>query len=129
MRVLITGATGFLGSHLAERLVNEGHEVRAVVRKSSKTEFLEGLGAELAHASLETGEGLREALEGVDAVVHGAGIVKACTAAEFHETNAGGTKRVLDAVRQHAPGVRRFVLVPSRTTGEASSRRSRSCST
>ena len=113
MRVLITGATGFLGSHLAERLVNEGHEVRAVVRKTSKTDFLEELGAELAHASLETGEGLREAVQDVDAVVHGAAVVKARSAEEFHEINAGGTKRVLSAVREHRPDVKRFVLVSS----------------
>ncbi len=113
MKVLMTGATGFLGSHLAERLVNHGHEVRAVVRKSSKTDFLEGLGAELAHASLETGEGLRDAVQGVDAVVHGAAVVKARSAEEFHEVNAGGTERLLDAVRAHNPSVRRFVLVSS----------------
>ena len=113
MKVLMTGATGFLGSHLAEQLVADGHEVRAVVRKSSKTDFLKSLGAQLAHASLESGEGLRDAVEGVDAVVHGAAIVKALSADEFHEVNAGGTKRLLDTVLEHNPSLRRFVLVSS----------------
>jgi len=113
VKVLITGASGFLGSHLAEHLRDEGHEVRAVVRRTSKTGFLESIGAELHVASLETGEGLDEALEGVDAVVHGAAIVKARSAQEFHDVNAGGTERVLDAVRRHRPDVRRFVLVSS----------------
>lgn len=113
MRVLITGATGFLGSHLAERLVNDGHQVRAVVRKSSKTKFLDSIGAEIVHASLESGEGLRDAVRDVDAVVHGAAVVKARTAEEFHDVNAGGTQRVLDAVCEYNPKIRRFVLVSS----------------
>lgn len=113
MKVLITGATGFLGSHLAEKLIQDGHQVRAVVRRSSKTDFLQKIGAELAPASLETGEGLGDAVKGVDAVVHGAAVVKARTAQEFQDVNAGGTRRVLDSVREHAPGIRRFVLISS----------------
>jgi nucleoside-diphosphate-sugar epimerase len=110
---LVTGATGFLGSHLADLLVEKGHTVRALVRRSSKTKALEALGAELAYATLETGEGLAEALEGVDAVVHGAGLTKAKTAEEFHYVNAGGTKHLLDATREHAPDVKRFVYISS----------------
>ncbi len=113
MKVLVTGATGFLGSHLAELLVEEGHEVRALVRRTSKTELLDRLGAEKVTASLETGEGLAEAVRGVDAVVHGAGVVKARSAEEFHRINAGGTENLLAAVRRDNPGIRRFVHVSS----------------
>jgi len=113
MKVLVSGATGFLGSHLAERLVNEGHEVRALVRKSSKTDHLEKLGAELALASLEGGEGLEDALDGIDAVVHGAAIVKARRPEDFTRVNAGGTKNLIDAVRAHAPDLKRFVYISS----------------
>ncbi|MCA9582485.1 MAG: NAD-dependent epimerase/dehydratase family protein [Myxococcales bacterium] len=115
MKVLVTGATGFLGSHLAELLHREGHAVRALVRASSNTKHLESLGAELALASLETGEGLDRAVTGVDAVVHGAGIVKALAPEHFHDVNAGGTARLVDAVRVHNPGVKRFVYVSSLT--------------
>jgi len=113
MRVLVSGASGFLGSHVAETLIDQGHEVRALVRRSSKTDFLESRGVELCVASLETGDGLEAALEGVDAVVHGAAIVKARTPEEFHAVNAGGTERLLAAAREHCPGLRRFVLVSS----------------
>ena len=113
MKVLVTGATGFLGSHLADILSAEGHEVRALVRRSSKTAHLRELGAELVQASLDTGEGLDRAVAGVDAVVHGAAIVKARSAAEFHDVNAGGTERLLEAVLAENPDVRRFVLVSS----------------
>ncbi len=113
MKVLITGATGFLGSHLAEQLVAQGHEVRAAVRKTSNTKFLDSLGVELAQTKLETGEGFAEALDGVDGVVHGAAIVKARRPEEFYTVNAGGTQNVLDAVRKHAPNLKRFVYVSS----------------
>ncbi len=113
MKVLITGATGFLGSHVAERLHREGHEIRALVRKSSKTDLLEGLGAELVVASLESGEGLEDAVKGVDAVVHGAAIVKAKRPEDFIRVNAGGTQNLVETVREHAPGVERFVYISS----------------
>lgn len=113
MKVLITGATGFLGSHLAEQLVHEGHEVRALVRKSSKTKHLDELGVEKAHAVLETGDGLDDALSGVDAVVHGAGVVKARSPEEFHRVNAGGTENLLEAAKRSVRGLKRFVYVSS----------------
>ncbi len=113
MKVLVTGATGFLGSHVVERLVQQGHHVRALVRRTSRTDFLESLGVERVLASLETGEGLREAVEGVEAVVHGAGVVKARHPEEFRRVNAEGTQRLLDAVQAAAPDVRRFLYVSS----------------
>ncbi|MEM9188227.1 MAG: NAD(P)-dependent oxidoreductase [Myxococcota bacterium] len=115
MKVLITGATGFLGSHLAEKLIEHGHEVRALVRKTSRTEFLEELGVELCHASLESGEGLDAAVRGVDGVAHSAAIVKARDPEEFHRVNALGTKHLLDAVLEHTPKLQRFVYVSSMT--------------
>jgi nucleoside-diphosphate-sugar epimerase len=113
MRVLLTGGSGFLGSHVAEALRARGDEVRALVRRSSNTSHLTRLGCELAYAVLEKGEGLAAALEGVDAVVHCAGVVKARSPREFHEVNAGGTRHLVEAARAHAAGLRRFVYVSS----------------
>jgi nucleoside-diphosphate-sugar epimerase len=113
MKVLVTGATGFLGSHVAEQLVAKGHQVRALVRRSSKTDFLDRLGAELVNASLEEGKGLDEAVKGVDAIVHGAAIVKARRPEEFHYVNTGGTEHLIRAARGLGKGLRRFVYVSS----------------
>ncbi|MCS6799371.1 MAG: NAD-dependent epimerase/dehydratase family protein [Myxococcota bacterium] len=113
MRVLLTGGTGFLGSHIAEQLRGSGHEVRVLARRTSHVEPLRAMGCEIAYAVLERGEGLEEAVRGVDAVVHAAALVKARRPEEFHEVNAGGTERLLEAVERAAPGVRRFVLVSS----------------
>ncbi len=113
MKILVTGATGFLGSHVAERLVRDGHQVRALVRRTSRTDFLESLGVELVLASLETGEGLDRAVEGMDAIVHGAGVVKARSPEDFRRGNAEGTRRLLDAAERRAGALRRFVYVSS----------------
>lgn len=113
MRVLVTGATGFLGSHVADLLSARGDTVRALVRRSSKVDHLEKLGVELAYANLEKGEGLDAALVGVDAIVHCAGVVKALDEAGFHEVNAGGTKNLVNAARRVAKQIKRFVYISS----------------
>jgi nucleoside-diphosphate-sugar epimerase len=111
---LITGASGFLGSHIAEQLSEEGHSVVALVRPTSNVKFLSSLrGLELVTGSIEDTSSVRAAMEGVDAVVHSAGLVKARSDEEFFTTNVTGTKNVLDAARKVAPDLRRFVFISS----------------
>lgn len=110
MRVLLTGGSGFLGSHIAEQLSAAGHGVRALVRRGSQRRFLSALpGVELAEGDLDDRAGLAAAVQGVDAVIHSAGLVKARSEAEFFAVNERGTQHVLAAAR-HA-GVARFVHV------------------
>lgn len=111
MKVLVTGATGFLGGHLSEALLARGHEVRALVRASSKRDQLERLRIPCVEAVLEEGKGLDAALEGMDAVIHAAGIVKALSAEVFHWVNVDGTAHLLEASVK--AGIKRFVLVSS----------------
>ena len=114
MRILLTGASGFLGSHIAEQLDQQGADVRALVRPTSDTRFLEGLEhVTLVPGAVEDESSLLAATEGVDGIIHAAGLVKARTPADFHRTNAQGTANLLDAARQNAPDLERFVLVSS----------------
>ncbi len=114
MRVLVTGGSGFLGSHVVEQLVKMGHSVRALVRTSSNRKFLQTLkGVELAEGSVENASAVEEATKGVDAIVHAAGLVKARNQAEFWATNVEGTKNLLEGAKKHAPGLKRFVFVSS----------------
>lgn len=114
MKVLVTGGSGFLGSHVAEILSRKRHGVRALVRRSSNTKFLKTLpGVELAEGSVEDALAVRKAVEGVDAIVHSAGLVKARTWDDFQVTNVVGTRNLLEAARDLAPGLRRFVHVSS----------------
>jgi nucleoside-diphosphate-sugar epimerase len=114
MKVLVTGGSGFLGSHIAEQLANEGHTVRALVRRSSNKKFLETLkGIEFAEGAVEDAAAVEEAVKGVDAVVHSAGLVKARTPEEFAAINVTGTTNLLASARKHSPDLKRFVFVSS----------------
>ena len=80
MKVLVTGGSGFLGSHVAEQLSSAGHRIVALVRKTSNRKFLSTLAnVELAEGSVEDRAAVDRAMAGVDAVVHAAGLVKART--------------------------------------------------
>ena len=114
MKVLVTGASGFLGGHVAEALAARGDRVRALVRKTSNRKHLEKLaGVELFEGSVEQVDRVREAVDGVDAVVHCAGIVKARSTDEFFAVNVGGTSNLVEAARRRGDAIKRFVHVSS----------------
>jgi 2-alkyl-3-oxoalkanoate reductase len=116
MKVLVTGASGFLGSHVVERLSARGDRVRALVRRSSNRRHLERLpGVDLFEGTVEQIDRMREAVDGVDAVIHVAGVIKARTSDEFVAVNVGGTSNLVHAARSAVNGKRlkRFVVVSS----------------
>jgi nucleoside-diphosphate-sugar epimerase len=92
MRVLVTGASGFIGAALARRLRERGDEVRALVRPTSVTAALEELGVELVR-----GDRLAAAVEGCELVFHLAGAVKALRSRDLFAVNAEGTRRLAEA--------------------------------
>jgi nucleoside-diphosphate-sugar epimerase len=111
MKVLVTGASGFLGSHVAERLKARGDSVRCLVRKSSNTRFLDKLGVELAYGAIDQHDTLPEAVKGVDAIIHCAGLVKARDAEEFDAVNHKGSEALARAAVEHNPTLQRFVHI------------------
>lgn len=108
-RVLVTGATGFTGSHLCERLVRRGHPVRALVRSASQRDSLRGRGVELAFGDLRDCGSLRQAMKGIDVVYHIAALFRPenVSRREMWATNVQGTRNALDAAI--GAGVRHFV--------------------
>jgi nucleoside-diphosphate-sugar epimerase len=109
--ILVTGGTGFIGSHLVERLVAKGRPVRCLVRRSGTAGNLPRA-VELAHGDLESCTGLTEALSGVDTVIHLAGVTKARIAADYDRGNAVATANLLRFADQ-VDGIERFVHVSS----------------
>lgn len=113
MRVLVTGASGFLGSHIAEQLANDGHEVRVLLRESSSREFLRGFPHEEASGDIVDAASLPAAVDGIQGVAHAAGLVKARDEAHFSSVNGQGTANLLAAIEKNAPHCQRIVYVSS----------------
>lgn len=112
MKAFVTGATGLAGSHLAERLVELGHDVVALVRPTSDTGLLRKLGAQLAIGDLNDQPSIERGMKGADVVFHVAAKVTDWGSwAEFQRDIIDGTRHVLEAMR--ACGVRRIVYMSS----------------
>ncbi|HEX5386297.1 MAG TPA: NAD(P)-dependent oxidoreductase [Gemmatimonadales bacterium] len=111
MKALVTGATGFVGSHLVEALRARGADVTLLVRSPAKAGPLATLGVEIVAGGLEDGTALRQAAEGQDVIFHAAGVVAARSEAEFQRVNRDGTAAVVAAAA--AGSVGRLVLVSS----------------
>ncbi len=113
MRVFVTGGTGFVGSHVVEQLLERGHEPVCLVRESSDTEHLDGLGVETYLGSLTDVDGLRSALGDCGAVVHIAGVVKVSEPRMFYRINGEATCELAEAAAEENPRLDRFVYVSS----------------
>lgn len=115
---LLTGATGFVGSHVAEALAARGEPVHAVVRPGSDTALLEKLGVRLFRGDLTDPAVLKEAAEGTDVVIHcGAKVGDWGPVEEYRKVNVEGLRNLLDAVRGRP--LHRFVLVSTLGVYEA----------
>jgi nucleoside-diphosphate-sugar epimerase len=110
---LVTGGSGFIGSEVISQLANQGVRVRALLRKTSSRENLQGLEYDVALGDLSDFEALKEAVTGVDYVFHLAGTVNARNREEFFRHNANGTGNLAKACAEANPGVKRFVYVSS----------------
>ena len=112
-RVLVTGTGGFLGAHVAERLLERGHSVQALVRRENVPRWLADRGASLVIGDLTDAESRRAACRGCDVVVHAAGLVTevAVPDAEYFRVNVEGSDALARAAA--AAGARRFVFVGS----------------
>ncbi|MCG3149505.1 MAG: 2-alkyl-3-oxoalkanoate reductase [Verrucomicrobiae bacterium] len=112
MRIALTGATGFIGSHIAESLTRQGHIVTALVRTGSRTDFLKSLGVAIKPAELHDRNGLVRALHDHDAIIHAAAKVDTYGFwRDFERTTVAGTRNVVQAATD--AGVRRFVHISS----------------
>ena len=116
MKAFVTGATGFLGSHVARALAEQGSALRLLVRKSSNLKNLEGLRAETAVGDLRDPASLSKAIAGCEVVFHVAADYRLWVRdpEEMYKSNVEGTRAILEAARKN--GVRRVVYTSSVAT-------------
>lgn len=115
MNILVTGATGFIGSHIADRFLQLNHNVRCTIRKTSNLRWLEGKPFELVEASLSDINSLKSALKDIDIVIHSAGLTAAKNYDEYLKGNRDGTRNLLIAAKEICPNLKRFVYISSQT--------------
>src|SRR5690349_2950454 len=110
MKVLVTGATGFIGNHLVMKLQEQGHHVYALVRRSSSYNKIEAMGVKLIFGTLEDVkvDGVWPAL---DAVIHVGGLIKSKTTEGFYKTNTEGTIKLFESLKNL--DLKHFVFVSS----------------
>jgi dihydroflavonol-4-reductase len=116
LKAFVTGATGFLGSHVARVLADGGAGLRLLVRPTSNLKNLAGLGAEIAHGDLRDPASLETAMSGCDTVFHVAADYRLWVRdpAQMYGANVEGTRAILEAARHHR--VRRVVYTSSVAT-------------
>jgi dihydroflavonol-4-reductase len=115
MKALVTGATGFVGSHVVEALVRRGVEVTALARSPEKAASLTRLGVRIVAGHLHDEVAVEDAVRGQIVVYHVAGAISARNEAEFLQANRDGTRNVVTAAER--TGTPRLVLVSSLAAG------------
>ena len=115
MKILITGASGFIGSFIVEEALRQGMETWAAVRGSSSRQFLQDKSINLIELNLDSEQQLVEQLQGheFDYVVHAAGVTKCLDKRDFHRINTEGTKHLVTALRRLGMPLRHFVYLSS----------------
>ena len=115
MKILITGASGFIGSFIVEEALKKGFDTWAAVRKSSSKEYLKDERINFIELNLSSKAQLIEQLRGhdFDYVVHAAGVTKCLNKQDFHRINTEGTKNLIDAILELQMPLKRFVFVSS----------------
>ena len=113
MKVLLTGATGFIGSHLAEELHKKGYQLRCITRKTSDLSWIKDLPIEFVEGDYEYLPSLQKAVSGIDYLYHSAGVTKAKTKTEYFKGNHIATKNLLQAILNGNTKLKRFIHISS----------------
>ncbi len=112
---VVTGANGFVGSHLVDYLLTKDFEVRCIVRKSSNLQWLDGKDLKIYDCGLFDKNGMREAFKNANYIFHIAGVVKAKNEDGYLKGNVKATKVLLEVADEMRDKIKKFVVVSSQT--------------
>ena len=112
---LVTGANGFVGSHLVDNLLSKGLKVRCLVRKSSNLRWLDKKDVQIFDSGLFDKDGIRKAFKDVNYIFHVAGVVKSKTKEGYFKGNVDTTRNLLEVALENASTIKRFLMVSSQT--------------
>lgn len=112
---VVTGANGFVGSHLVDLLISERYTVRCITRKSSNLQWLKGKKVEIYDCGLENKELLEKVFYGAEYVYHVAGVIKSKTPDGYFQGNVDNTKVLLEAALRYKRALKKIVIVSSQT--------------
>jgi dihydroflavonol-4-reductase len=112
-KVLVTGANGFVGSHLVEGLLDKDYQVRCLVRKTSNLKWLSNLKVEYVYGDISIKDSLKDVVREVGIIVHSAGLTKAKNREEYFKANAEGTQNLAEACLEVNPKLQRFIYISS----------------
>ncbi|MHC1730169.1 MAG: NAD-dependent epimerase/dehydratase family protein [Syntrophobacteraceae bacterium] len=113
MRVLITGATGFIGSHLVEALVQRGAQVRCLVRNKRPSGWIKDSPVEFVVGDCREKNSLIQGVKEVDQVFHLAGVTAAIKEKTYFEVNARGTENLIQACIENNSSLKKFIYLSS----------------
>jgi len=111
VKTLVTGASGFIGKHLVRILVEQGRDLRCLVRKTSDTQYLEDLEVELVYGDLLNKDSLKNIAKDVDIVYHLAGEIYSNRSRDFYRVNFDGTRNLVEVCRPEK--IEKFVFLSS----------------
>jgi dihydroflavonol-4-reductase len=113
MKAFITGATGFVGSHLVDRLLEKGYDVFCLVRKTSNLQWLKDKNIHLVEGDLFSNDVLAATIKDMDYIFHVAGVVKSKDKAGFEKGNFLATKNLLELTLKNNPNIKKFIHISS----------------
>jgi dihydroflavonol-4-reductase len=112
---VVTGANGFVGSHLVDLLLENNYIVRCITRKSSNLKWLKGKDIQIFDTGLVNKDGLREAFQGADFIYHVAGVVKSKKPEGYFHGNVETTRVLLETAVEFKDTIKKFLVVSSQT--------------
>lgn len=110
---LVTGASGFVGSHLVDLLLSQNYKIRVIARKGSSLRWVKDQPIEIFNCNYNDTEGLKKAVNECDYIFHVAGVIKSKTKEGYFAGNQVVTRNLLDAVKKSNPNLKRFIHISS----------------